>query len=315
MQLCRDLFHVKAEWVLDPVFLLKKEDLEKLAKVSNSSGTNYIGVYVLDRFGDFEQSLTKIESALGCSSRIILDAFVEQRKDYIHSICKDASLEDWIANLANAKYVITDSFHGMCLSIIFHKPFAAISNESRGATRFLELLRFLHLENRLITEVIHPEEIIRILNTPIDYSKVDTLINTKRISSLQWLQNALNDTSDNSKYTESDLLYDELIDTRNSLYRYASELQKIDDWHTGRLDYHDKIENWHTERLDYHDKIEQWHTDRLDGLEQSQQSNFSQIESLTAQLKEIKSLLNELPEARVINYMRSKKSNHRSPQK
>ena len=315
VQLCRDLFHVKAEWVLDPVFLLKKEDLEKLAKVSSSSGTNYIGVYVLDRFGDFEQSLTKIESALGCSSRIILDAFVEQRKDYIHSICKDASLEDWIANLANAKYVITDSFHGMCLSIIFHKPFAAISNESRGATRFLELLRFLHLENRLITEVIHPEEIIRILNTPIDYSKVDTLINTKRISSLQWLQNALNDTSDNSKYTESDLLYDELIDTRNSLYRYASELQKIDDWHTGRLDYHDKIENWHTERLDYHDKIEQWHTDRLDGLEQSQQSNFSQIESLTAQLKEIKSLLNELPEARVINYMRSKKSNHRSPQK
>ena len=308
------------------MFLLKKEDLEKLAKVSSLSGANYIGAYVLDRFGDFEQSLTKIESALGCSSRIILDAFVEQRRDYTHSICKDASLEDWISNFAYAKYVITDSFHGMCLSIIFHKPFVAISNESRGATRFLELLRFLHLENRLITDVTHPEEIIRILNTPIDYSEVDTLINTKRISCLQWLQNALNDTSDNSKYTESDLLYDELIDTRNSLYRYASESQKIDDWHTGRLDYHDKIEQWHTSRLDYHDKIEQWHTSRLDyhdkieqrhtdqlnSLEKLLQSQNSQIESLARQIQEIKSLLNELPETRVLNYIRNKKNNRKS---
>ena len=36
---------------------------------------------------------------------------------------------DFLKCFAKAKFVITDSFHGMCFAMIFNKPFIAIAND------------------------------------------------------------------------------------------------------------------------------------------------------------------------------------------
>lgn len=43
----------------------------------------------------------------------------------------------------DARYVITDSFHGTVFSILFEKPCVAIQNSSRGNDRFQSLLKML----------------------------------------------------------------------------------------------------------------------------------------------------------------------------
>ena len=57
---------------------------------------------------------------------------------------------DWLKCFAKSKFVITDSFHGMCFALIFNKPFIVIANYGRGIERFESLLDMCNLNDRLI---------------------------------------------------------------------------------------------------------------------------------------------------------------------
>ena len=48
------------------------------------------------------------------------------------------------------------------------------------------------LENRLFTNEDSIEEIQRVLTTPIDYSKIDRILNMQRANSIDCLRKALN---------------------------------------------------------------------------------------------------------------------------
>ena len=91
---------------------------------------------------------------------------------------KYLSLHQWISNIRDAQFVITDSFHGMVFSIIFNKQFYVIKNAKRGNTRFESLLDLLNLTDRLIDE-----------NTPIDSlnfkDKIDYIPINKQLSNLK----------------------------------------------------------------------------------------------------------------------------------
>ena len=50
-------------------------------------------------------------------------------------------VEQWLRSFMDAKYVITDSFHGTVFSILFEKPCIVIQNASRGNDRFQSLLK------------------------------------------------------------------------------------------------------------------------------------------------------------------------------
>ena len=60
-------------------------------------------------------------------------------------------VSDWIGGFLNAKYIITDSFHGCAFAILFNKPFIVYGNNSRGMTRFESLLDSFDLKSRFIS--------------------------------------------------------------------------------------------------------------------------------------------------------------------
>ena len=74
-----------------------------------------------------------------------------------------------------AEYVITDSYHGLLFSLLFHKPYRLVINHSRGASRFDSVAHLLDFH----------------VNEPIDWDEFDGHLETMRKKSILFLENAL----------------------------------------------------------------------------------------------------------------------------
>jgi Polysaccharide pyruvyl transferase. len=94
-------------------------------------------------------------------------------------------VEQWLRGFYDAKYVITDSFHGCIFSIVFRKPFVVYANESRGIARFKSLFDQLHLKNCMVSSIDG-------FNGFFDYSQeIITALEDQRNESLKLLKDAL----------------------------------------------------------------------------------------------------------------------------
>ena len=101
------------------------------------------------------------------------------------------SIENWVKDIAEAKFVITPSFHGLAFSLIYHRQFAIIVKNKSLATRITSLLRLLELEDR-VYESIEELDNAEPWNNKIDYEKVDKILSTLREKSISFLKEALN---------------------------------------------------------------------------------------------------------------------------
>ena len=92
--------------------------------------------------------------------------------------------EVWLKGFRDAKFVITDSFHGMVFSIINRKQFCVFTNAKRGTARMAELLSLLGLEDRLI----FPDDTdLAKFCEPIHWEAVGKKLDVLRKRSEEWL--------------------------------------------------------------------------------------------------------------------------------
>lgn len=229
VQVCKKYFDVKAQWVLDPVFLCNKENYRKLAEQANGDhAEKYIGGYILDIDDKKLNIIQNLRESLNLPCTILTDAFRDSLIENENiDIQKNRYCEDWIENIMNSTFVITDSFHGMCFSIIFNKPFIAICNEERGKIRFTDLLGKLGLLDRLITENVEKERIDLLIRLPIDYSHVNQILKEKKVYSLQWLKDALESPKD-YKMTEYDLVLRKLQEAERKNHEFQEKIPYIE---------------------------------------------------------------------------------------
>lgn len=94
----------------------------------------------------------------------------------------DCSPFEVLAYFRNAEEVITDTFHGSIFSVITHRPFATLIRKSVGNSygneeKLSDLLNRLGLTERMTTKV---EETEHINQQPIDYEKVDDVLQKQR---------------------------------------------------------------------------------------------------------------------------------------
>ena len=185
-----------SEFVLDPVFLCDKSHYEKLAADYESDLKNqkYLFSYTLEPTEEKAKVLNKIGEKLGLPVHTISDPHYSE--EYVKSSWSiptemDVCEERWIALIKNSSYVVTDSFHGMCLAIIFNKPFIAISNPIRGATRFESIGELLNLNSHIIKTLEELDFSDEKLFVPVDYDSVYTIISKEKVRSQKWLKDAL----------------------------------------------------------------------------------------------------------------------------
>ena len=191
VKLCKDIFNVDAVRVLDPVFLMDIKEYEKIASNSNKTEKNFIFAYVLDYNNEKNEIIDKISKTLNAKvikvtdARRVIYAKDDIPKDYNVSV----TVEDWVYYFKNAKYVFTDSHHGLAMAIIFKKQFLCFMNQGRGATRFISLMRLLKIESRLVyhSSNVGQKEILENIN----YNEIDCILEEEKENSMQWLKGAL----------------------------------------------------------------------------------------------------------------------------
>lgn len=196
VEICKNIFGVKATHVLDPVLMA---DPSVLGGLADSCGRlekePYIATYILDPTPEKRKALLHVSEKLDKKLINMLDGwynkFAENKKKMNLPDCvENLQVEQWLSYFKNSDFVITDSFHGTCMAILFNKPFIAIGNPARGSSRFESLLGTFNLWNRYAKS---PEEILKNPEflKPVDYAPVNAAIAEQRKESLQWLKDAL----------------------------------------------------------------------------------------------------------------------------
>lgn len=177
--LCSEYLGTNSTLVLDPTLLLNAENYCRLIKKNTiSANRKFLFNYILDESEEKSELLTKI------SAEKKLELFSFRIKSVNNNTpIKERivpSVESWLEGLFKADFVVTDSFHGCVFSIIFGKPFVAIINNRRGASRFHSLFELLGLENHLVTD-IHDYQPYYSYSIPLaTYDKLRILQNQSR---------------------------------------------------------------------------------------------------------------------------------------
>ena len=104
--------------------------------------------------------------------------------------CIFPKVTTWLRAFMDAEMTIIDSFHRIVFSIIFNKPFWVIGNTNRGLGRFTSLLKFFHLESRLL-DVDHLYE--NDFSQTINWKNVNSILEGKREECNLLLLNQFND--------------------------------------------------------------------------------------------------------------------------
>lgn len=195
VQLCKDYLNVEARHLVDPTMLLPKDNYISLVEASNiKKNEATLFCYVLDRNKKKNCIINQISDELEMEAFEVMpeqNYKMEVKDGFDINKCVFPKIEQWLKAFMDAKFIVTDSFHGTAFSILFNKPFVAIVNKKRGASRFHSLLKTFGLENRAITE----EESIdlRLIKEKIDFVKVNEILNKERKKSTNFLKQALGD--------------------------------------------------------------------------------------------------------------------------
>lgn len=175
VEICRDLFDVEAEWIIDPVFILERDKWDELIENATKDYSNKIISYVLDTNKEYKKAYKYLSK--------------QHNADINELANSNEPIENWLEAIRDCKFLITDSFHGMCFAIIFNKPFICLANKQRGATRFESILEMLNIDYQCIDSVneIYKKDCI----FKVDYDIVNKRIEEERQRGLDFLKIAL----------------------------------------------------------------------------------------------------------------------------
>lgn len=223
-------FSRKADWVMDPVFLCDIASYEEAAALSNRVETEpYLFAYILDATEEKFNAVKQAAKAKGLSYRIAIDGLGNKTElnallDNDPNIITDLRTEDWLYYIMNASFVIADSFHGLCFSIIFKKQFIAFVNAYRGKARFDTISEAAGLEEYVVESV---DDIAKrgLLEKEIDYTQVDAKLAPLLDFSRNWLKKALTDHKLMPSATELRLW--KCLEHDQKLYEMRQEIDEL----------------------------------------------------------------------------------------
>ena len=189
VELCKKYLNVDAVHLLDPTLLLNKEDYLALINSANTTPSNGdLFVYILDKDEKKTHIVNEVAKQKNLTPFELLPKqfLIEASKNEIEK-CIYPPIEQWLRSFLDAKFIITDSFHGTIFSIIFEKPFIVIGNKKRGLSRFNSLLEMFELKDTLVDN--HQKLFYEnILYKSSYYSIVSQIINKKQITAQDFLR-------------------------------------------------------------------------------------------------------------------------------
>lgn len=174
------IYNGKIDVVLDPTLLLDKNEWNRYLDEKRIIDKRYIFVYMINN--DVLQLAQKIAKE---EDLLIINMDKKKRFGINEKNMFTSSPLDFVKLVRDAEYIVTSSFHGTAISIIYNKKFW-VSPPNGLSSRIVDLLKILKLENRMFNGKSLNE---LDYNEKIDYEKVNKIVKTEKKKSLDNLQN------------------------------------------------------------------------------------------------------------------------------
>ncbi len=176
VKLCSEL-GVKANCILDPVFLVNPMHYDEICDPLKKS-KNSLFVYLRDRTVQKEKAADSISKVLNA------DIFWADN---------NTDTEDFVREVSESRFVLTDSYHGLCFAIIYNKEYLCFWNNLRGNSRFESVIDVLKLNReKFILEDDNNECIVEKINITENWSNVNKRIIKERKYGVKWIKSVIN---------------------------------------------------------------------------------------------------------------------------
>ncbi len=215
-KLLHEEYKIESEVVLDPIFLCNRTYFERMAHIGRirMPQQNFLGIYALDISDSIVKAANFIEQRLGLTQEcLVLDggrSKNQAEKIYAMMPLDDAAVEEWVSMIANCSFFVTDSFHGICMALVFQKPFCVIFDKDnwRGYSRICDLLELVGLSECII-DCCDEKKLMYIIDRRIDYASVADILGKEINRSREWLSEGLKEARE---WKGSYDLYDYYLD-------------------------------------------------------------------------------------------------------
>lgn len=172
--------------VVDPVFLLEKEEWLHTCNAKLTLPKKYIFVYSMEVSKNLELLVEKLQT------RTTLPVIVVRGGGKPGAILGTEDTKcgprEFIRYIANAEYVITNSFHGTAMSLILGKKFISVAHSTRNA-RLQNILNMVNAEEKLVPFDTNFEDVEKYVN---DGEMLYPLLDKHIKGSKEYLANELN---------------------------------------------------------------------------------------------------------------------------
>lgn len=155
VKIVKDLGIENAINVVDPVFLLDKDEWDKIG--TESFDEKYILVYDFDKSSLVEKLAKDIANTKGYKIYTINT----DKPKYADKHFNLSGPKTFVSLVKNAEMVISNSFHAVVFSVIYNKNIAIVNRKENINTRMRDLLDDLQLKDRLINENYKIENILK----------------------------------------------------------------------------------------------------------------------------------------------------------
>lgn len=181
--LCKEHLLRTAEQMPDPTLLHSWDFYQKFASADERdlSRSAYVFTYFLDKTPEKDN----LANSFAQAANLTRDNFMSENKK---SVLRP--VEEFLNGIAHAKFVLTDSFHGMVFSMLAGVPFAVAGNRKRGLTRF-ELLNHAGLGSVLLPDDQQLEQCLRLREQPELYAKAKLFLEQERLRGRLFLKQNL----------------------------------------------------------------------------------------------------------------------------
>ena len=173
------LSNIKTAIHLDPIFLLSKDDWLKISKIPQEN-KDFILVYLINPYNKIIDYINNFSFQKNLKVYYISLNY----KDNNNFINIRVTPQKFLGYFFKAKYIVTNSFHGLAFSIKFNKKFIVdlSCKTSNTNSRLENLLDLTNLRDRLI------DNIGTDYDRPIDWESVNTIIEKEREKSINYLK-------------------------------------------------------------------------------------------------------------------------------
>lgn len=179
VDICKNEFGLQVERIIDPVFLVDKQVWDKITPNTQDKYKDKIISYIFKTAKNTD-SVNKIENYLSHK----FDCEV------VKIVNGEIPVEEFLSAVVNARYIVTNSFHGLCFALIFKKKVLGIKDRILAPTRFNSLISLFNINHLFVDsydEIFTKDDLF----SDYDNNYIDKIIVNEKIKAEKWFNNSI----------------------------------------------------------------------------------------------------------------------------